>query len=190
MGRAKLFAVVVSVAAVGASMARATEPDAKAVACLASVLRSAPDAVSVTPAKDIAQHFYHSRRLPGVSRAVTTVARGVNYAFRKPGGAVMTIGVYLSTQNEVERDDYCLHDPNCFGVAPNFVPSNNGRFSIWLQPPYPLEWYPLAKPAYVSANETRYLKQDSPEHPLFKLWYRLASKCKADNLNINSGVVP
>lgn len=193
MDRVGLFAIVVSVAAVGALMAHATEPDAKAVACLESVLRSAPNAISVAPAKDIEQHFYYSRRIVrGRITGIPTVARGVDYTFRKPDGTMMTVGVYLSTQNKAEPDQDCRRDPNCMETAMSllFVPSNNGRFGIFLRPPYPAEWYPRAKFAYVSPNETQYLKQDSPEHPLYGLWYRLAKKCKADNLNINSGVVP
>jgi hypothetical protein len=193
MDRAKLVAVILGVAGVGAQLAHATEPDAKAVACLASVLRSAPNAVSVAPAKDIEQHIYRSRRIvSGKIMDVPTVARGVDYTFRKPDGTMMTVGVYLSTQNKVEPDEDCERDPHCVETAMSaiFVPSDNGRFQIFLREPYPSEWYPWAKLAYVSPNGTRYLKQDSPEHPLFALWYRLATKCRADNLHLNSPAIP
>jgi hypothetical protein len=71
-----------------------------------------------------------------------------------------------------------------------FEPDDNGRFGIFLREPYPAEWYPRAKRAYASPNEAVYLRQDSAEHPLYTLWYRLASKCNADNLNLNTGLVP
>ncbi|HTT99091.1 MAG TPA: hypothetical protein VMF58_13655 [Rhizomicrobium sp.] len=183
MERARVFTVVLGVAVLVASATRGTEPDAKDVACLASVLRAAPNAISVVPAKDIEQHIYYSDSIePGKFVRVPTTARGVDYAFRKSDGAKARVGVYIATQAKIEFPKECERDPHCVVTAMSGIVTiaDNGRFQIFLRPDYPPGWYPWSKPRY----------EDSPDHPLHALWPKLAQKCKVDNVNVNSGVTP
>lgn len=165
--------------------AHATEPDDAAVACLTSILRSAPAYVSVEPVPDWRPEYNSD------PRDYRPFVKGVAYTFRRPAGDVMMTRVYLFPSTHLVPDyDACHGDPYCIPGSYLQVANNDGRYAIWLREPYPPEWYPLAKWIDVPPNGRRPVRQDSPDHPLFKLWDRLASECHADNTNINSGVTP
>jgi hypothetical protein len=170
-------ALCVAALLLASSAARATEPDQRAIACLTTVLLTAPRSVSVKPAADIA-YRYEQYRL---------VKKGVDYTFRKSDGTEQTIGVYLGT--ELEPKPYVEPEPNEVYMSVEFMPSDNHRYQLSLRPPYPESWYPLAK-AVGTPNSTTYVKQLSPEHPLYETWSKLADQCGIEDLYVNSGMVP
>jgi hypothetical protein len=89
------------------------------------------------------------------------IRRGVDYTFRKPDGTLQTIGIYIGA-------------------------TDSDRYQLVLRSPVPRDWYPSARATFIPPNITRYTRQDSPNHPLFGLWNRLAVDCKIDNLALNS----
>jgi hypothetical protein len=175
----RLHAVAVAVALACAPAAHAAEPGEADVACLASVLSNAPSAVSVRPAADISYDIDH------FPRNIRATRRGVEYTFRKPDRTQYTVGIYLQTQLEGQRT--CDDDPNCVegGVhgPSTYVEANNGRFQIWLRPPYPAEWYPPCK-RVDRPKGWSCVQQYSPDHPLFGLWGQLKEVCRADDIYI------
>jgi hypothetical protein len=158
-----------------ASGAQATEPGNGDVACLASVLREAPNAISVKPAKDWTYYIAPSQ----------IVRKGVDYTFRQPDGSAQTVGVYLSTEFDLRRP--ANPPPNSVVMAGSLtlVPSDNHRYALVLRPPYPGRWYPPAREIVDAPNAQRYVRQDSNEHPLYGLWDKLEAKCRIDNQELN-----
>jgi len=161
----------------GSARAFATEPSENDVECMASILRSAPNALSVRTAADWVQHSNGGNGKP-------VIAKGVEFKFRRNDGVSQTIRVYLTTQ-------YATHFPepreNVAITANSGLtePIDNGRFSLELLPPYPREWYPQARNIRVAPNgEVKYIRQDSTDHPLYGLWRQLDQQCRIDNLNI------
>jgi hypothetical protein len=190
------FACGLAGLALGASEALAAQPedvtvDPAAVQCMTDILRAAPNAVDVKPADDMV-HIAWGYKNPGYR----FVAKGVEYTFRRPDGALQTIGVYLWPESHAECPKF--DDPNVICMAPGFiieVPNNNGRYELFLRPPYPESWYPrpLAVPMTgLPSGQTgvTYVKQDSKEHPLYSLWSKLDAQCRIDNLVLNTGITP
>lgn len=152
--------------------AEANDPDKRAVECLISVLRAAPNYVSLEAADD----------WPTTVAGNKIISRGVKFRFRALNGEVQSADVYLGT--EFERIPDKVHVPPAAGFLER--PANNGRYSVGLRPPYPSEWYPPARKAKTGPGEYTYLRQDSPQHPLYPVWRKLADKCHADNLHLTS----
>ena len=157
------------------SGAWATEPGNEDVACLTSVLREAPNAISVKPAQDWA--FYVA--------PYQGVRKGVAYTFRQPDGSAHTVGVYLSTEFDLRRP--ANTPPDSVVMASSFipVPSDNHRYALVLRPPYPGRWYPPAREIVEAPSTERYVRQDSREHPLYGIWDKLEAKCRIDNQELN-----
>lgn len=158
--------------------AHGTEPTSETVSCLVSVLRGATSYVAVEPAEDI---FYYVGQYK-------ILKRGIKYSFRNSEGIVQAVGVYVQTEFEHRALNGCNDLERCVMTTSQLVafPSTNGRFALILEGKYPSSWYPPALKIQISPNEDKYVRQDSPLHPLYGLWGELASTCRIDNLEFNS----
>jgi hypothetical protein len=178
--RRTLAGIAIGTFLLGLSGAKATDPSSEDVACLASVLRTALNAVSVKPAPDWTYYI-----APG-----NIVRKGVDYTFRKPDGSAQTVGVYLTTEFDLRLP--ADMPPNSVPMANSLIsfPADNHRYALVLRPPYPASWYPPAREVAVPPNGMRYVRQDSTEHPLYGLWDELETKCRIDNQELNSPATP
>lgn len=172
----RVLGVASGVLALFATAGRATQPDRATVACLTSVVRSSPNAVSVNAANDWVVQFGKYR----------VVRKGIEFTFRKSDGTAQTVEVYVQTDFKIQLPSGDA--PMAIGGVA--VPVNNGRYEVILRPPYPDNWYPPAQRVFDPPNGTKLIRRDSKEHPLYRLWGELASRCRIYNDNLNSKEVP
>lgn len=170
-------ATLIGTISLGSLNANATEPNSENVACLSSVLRTAPNTISIKPAPDWLVNIPPDNFL----------RKGVSYTFRKPDGSMQTVGVYLTTEFGSRAPDHL--PPNTVG-PPILSAANNHRYALVLRQPYPANWYPVAREVFVPPNGKKYIQQNSTEHPLYGLWAELKAKCQIDNQELNSPEAP